>query len=93
MSIMLMLPSAMWAQATQTVRGQVFDVASGEPMIGVTITVENGTTMTAVTDANGCFEINNVPTFQGQTFNLRTHEPVEQFTSLTFPNIAYRVEF
>ena len=32
-------------------------------------------------------------TFQGQTFNLHTHEPVDQFTSLTFPNIAYRVEF
>jgi hypothetical protein len=32
-------------------------------------------------------------TFQGQTFDLRTHEIVDQFTSLTFPNIAYRVEF
>ena len=33
-----MTPSA---QTTQTVRGQVCDVASGEPMIGVTITVED----------------------------------------------------
>jgi len=32
-------------------------------------------------------------TFQGQTFDLRTHEVVDKFTSLTFPNIAYRVEF
>ena len=32
-------------------------------------------------------------TFQGQTFDLRTHEIVDKFTSLTFPNIAYRVEF
>lgn len=32
-------------------------------------------------------------TFQGQTFDLRTHDIVDQFTSLTFPNIAYRVEF
>jgi hypothetical protein len=32
-------------------------------------------------------------TFQGQTFDLRTHEIVDNFTSLTFPNIAYRVEF
>ena len=32
-------------------------------------------------------------TFQGQTFDLRTHKIVDQFTSLTFPNIAYRVEF
>lgn len=32
-------------------------------------------------------------TFQGQTFDLKTHEAVDQYTSLTFPNIAYRVEF
>ena len=32
-------------------------------------------------------------TFQGQTFDLRSHEVVDKFTSLTFPNIAYRVEF
>ena len=32
-------------------------------------------------------------TFQGQTFNLHTHELVNQFTTLQFPNIAYRVEF
>ena len=32
-------------------------------------------------------------TFQGQTFDLRTHEIADKFTSLTFPNIAYRVEF
>ena len=45
----------------QTVRGQVCDVASGEPMIGVTITVENGTTVGTVSDADGNFVINNVP--------------------------------
>ena len=32
-------------------------------------------------------------TFQGQTFDIRSHELVEKYTSLTFPNIAYRVEF
>ena len=31
--------------------------------------------------------------FNGQTFDLKTHELVDHFTSLTFPNIAYRVEF
>ena len=46
---------------TQTIRGQVCDVASGEPMIGVTITVENGTTMATVSDVDGYFVINNVP--------------------------------
>jgi len=46
---------------TQTVRGQVSDVASGEPMIGVTITVENGITLATVSDIDGNFVINNVP--------------------------------
>ena len=58
---MLLMPSVMKAQAVQTVRGQVCDVASGEPMIGVTITVENGTTLTTVSDVDGNFLINNVP--------------------------------
>ena len=60
-----LLIASMWTlqvQAqNQTVRGQVTDVASGEPMMGVTITVENGTTMGAVSDADGNFVINNVP--------------------------------
>lgn len=31
--------------------------------------------------------------FHGQTFDIRTHELVDKYTSLTFPNIAYRMEF
>jgi len=64
---MLLVPAVVGAQTelsnqtTQTVRGQVCDVASGEPMIGVTITVENGTTMATVSDIDGNFVINNVP--------------------------------
>ena len=64
---MLLVPAVVGAQTeltsqtTQTVRGQVCDVASGEPMIGVTITVENGTTMGTVSDTDGNFIINNVP--------------------------------
>ena len=27
------------------------------------------------------------------TFDIRTHELVDKYTSLTFPNIAYRMEF
>ena len=49
------------AQTTQTVRGQVSDVASGEPMAGVTVTVEDGTSMGTVSDADGNFVIKNVP--------------------------------
>ena len=62
---MLLFPAVAGAQtsttATQTVRGQVCDVASGEPMIGVTITVENGTTLATVSDLDGNFMIQNVP--------------------------------
>ena len=58
---MLLFPTVTVAQATQTIRGQVFDVASGEPMIGVTITIENGTTMGTVSDTDGNFIIDNVP--------------------------------
>ena len=70
MTMMLLMPSTMRAQDTQTrqsstvgqtVRGQVCDVASGEPMMGVTIMVENGTTMGAVTDMDGNFVVENVP--------------------------------
>ena len=62
--MMLLIPSMMRAQTTtadQTIRGQVCDVASGEPMIGVTITVENGTTMATVSDIDGNFVIQHVP--------------------------------
>ena len=64
---MLLFPATAGAQinqinqAVQTVRGQVRDVASDEPMIGVTITIENGMTMGSVTDADGNFEIKDVP--------------------------------
>ena len=62
--MMLLCATEMMAQvnqATQTIRGHVCDVASGEPMIGVTITVENGTTLATVSDVDGNFIINNVP--------------------------------
>ena len=65
--MMLLIPAVAGAQisqtnqAVQTIRGQVSDVASGEPMIGVTITVENGTTWATVSDVDGNFEIKNVP--------------------------------
>ena len=59
--LLSLMPSSMRAQATQTIRGQVCDVASGEPMVGVTITVENGITMGGVSDIDGNFVIENVP--------------------------------
>ena len=62
--LMLLIPMMTAAQdhlATQTIRGQVCDIASGEPMVGVTITVENGSTMGTVSDVNGNFVIAHVP--------------------------------
>ena len=63
--MMLLGATEMMAQvnqtAVQTIRGHVCDVASGEPMIGVTITVENGSTLATVSDTDGNFVINNVP--------------------------------
>ena len=64
MIMMLQWPSTMGAQsnqAVQTIKGQVCDVASGEPIVGVTITVENGMTMSTVSDIEGNFIIKNVP--------------------------------
>ena len=49
------------AQTTQTIRGQVSDVASGEPMTGATIMVDGQTDMAAVSDADGRFAIQKVP--------------------------------
>lgn len=68
---MLLIPAEAGAQTNsaieqhsaigQTVRGQVCDIASGEPMIGVTVTVENGSTLATVSDVDGNFEIKHVP--------------------------------
>ncbi len=38
-------------------------------------------------------EYMKMETFQGQTIDLKTKEIVKKYTSLTFPNIAYRIEF
>ena len=48
-------------QATQTIRGQVCDVASGDPIIGVTVQIDDESTATAISDIDGNFVIMNVP--------------------------------
>jgi hypothetical protein len=61
MTMMLLLPAVAGAQRVgQTIRGQVSDLASGEPMVGVTITVENGMTIGTISYAVGNLDINNV---------------------------------
>lgn len=69
--VMLLFPLSVNAQhneARQTVRGQVRDIASDEPMIGVTITIEDdgeyqsaGNAKGTVTDTEGNFIMMNVP--------------------------------
>ena len=59
--IACMLTTLSYAQTTQTIRGQVSDAASGEPMIGVTILVDDWTDRGATTDVDGNFVIEKVP--------------------------------
>lgn len=59
--ILLLIPTIVRAQNTQTIRGQVCDIASGEPMIGVSILVEGLADAVTVSDLNGNFVITNVP--------------------------------
>lgn len=56
----LLLPAAAWAQAQVT--GKVTDGASGDPLPGVSVTIE-GTTIGTQTDLDGNYEI-NVPSDQ-----------------------------
>lgn len=49
------------AQAPKTVAGVVTSADDGEPIIGASVLVE-GTTIGAITDVDGKFAINNVPT-------------------------------
>ena len=49
------------AFAQKTVSGFVFDVETGEPVIGASVKVKNDATIGAATDVNGKFTINNVP--------------------------------
>ncbi|MCD8029724.1 MAG: carboxypeptidase-like regulatory domain-containing protein [Bacteroides sp.] len=57
---MLMVCSAATAFAQITVRGQVVDAESGEPLIGAAVTVE-GTTQGSITDIDGNFTQNVAP--------------------------------
>jgi hypothetical protein len=58
--LLLCLPVLAFAQGTGTIRGFVYQEASGEPVIFTNVVLE-GTTMGAATDENGFFSIANVP--------------------------------
>jgi hypothetical protein len=55
-----MIPFALFAQSTGKIAGQVIDQATGEPLPGVNITIDN-TLLGANTDFDGYFVILNVP--------------------------------
>ena len=61
---LLLIPTLLLAQ-TGTIRGFVYDKATGEPVIFTNVTLKN-TTIGAATDVNGYFSITRVPT-GGQT--------------------------
>ena len=57
---LLLIPTLLLAQ-TGTIRGFVYDKATGEPVIFTNVTLKN-TTIGAATDVNGYFSITRVPT-------------------------------
>ena len=58
----LMALAAAIAQAQpKTVKGTVVSAADGEPLVGATVTIDGNTKYYAITDLDGNFQINNVP--------------------------------
>jgi hypothetical protein len=63
MLLMLLLVSAshVFAQSTQTIRGRILDEITQSPLIGVTVMIENNTSLGSTTNENGEYRIDNVP--------------------------------
>ena len=60
LALLLLLPSASAQSATGRITGTVADAATAEPLVGVNVVVV-GTVLGAATDADGRFEITQVP--------------------------------
>lgn len=58
--VMLMLPCLIFSATTGKLSGVVTDASTGEPLIGVNVTIE-GTTLGASTDIDGYYVILNIP--------------------------------
>ena len=73
----------LFAQQTQTIRGQVIDMDAEVPLIGATIEVQTvDPLLGTITDENGQFELNNVPIGRHQLqVNYLGYEP------RTMPNV------
>ena len=62
--VLCMMAAPAWAdiqQAMQTLRGKVVDVASGEPMPGVTLRISDMEGVATVSDADGQFQFVGIP--------------------------------
>lgn len=74
--ISLLLPGVAFAQNTIKVEGTVTDAATGETLIGVSVT-QKGTTNATMTDLDGAYSLNNVPENSTLVFSYMGFEAVE----------------
>jgi hypothetical protein len=72
---------------TSRIKGFVYELSNGEPMVGVTIGLK-GTTNGANTDVNGYF---NIPKLEASTYTITVstvgYEPIEKIVTLTADEI------
>ena len=60
-AFLMVLASAVAQAQPKTVTGTVLSAADGQPLVGATVTVDGNTKYYAITDLDGNFQINNVP--------------------------------
>jgi len=60
-AVLMVLASAVAQAQTKTVKGTVVSAVDGQPLVGATVTVDGNTKYYAITDLDGNFQINNVP--------------------------------
>jgi len=84
--LQLLCLSQIMAQ-TGRIKGFVYELSNGEPMVGVTIGLK-GTTSGANTDVNGYF---NIPKLEATTYTITVstvgYEPIEKIVTLTADEI------
>ena len=60
-TVLVVLAAAVAQAQTKTVRGTVVSASDGQPLVGATVTIDGNTKFYAITDLDGNFQINNVP--------------------------------
>src|SRR3989304_909491 len=76
------ITTSVWGATTGRVTGVITDAQTGEPLLGVSVSLE-GTTLGAVTDAEGFYVILNVPV---GTYTLRISSV--GYTAVEVANVA-----